>query len=103
MYGPGISGELVIVTGRDHLTTSGGLESYVYAHALAARLAGYRPTIICASKRAGIVTGDFGTMIRVRTPVRPVRSVVSVLHSPWLVRAVVRVHEQLGRWATRRR
>ena len=62
----------------------------MYAQALAARRAGYHPTIICASKRAGTVTGDFGSMVRVRTPVRPVRNVVAVLHAPWVVRAIVR-------------
>ncbi len=86
-------GELVLLGRLDHLVASGGGESYMYAQALAAQLAGYRPTLITASKRAETVVGDFGTIIRTRTPLRPIRTTVAPFHSPWLSRAIVRFLE----------
>jgi glycosyltransferase involved in cell wall biosynthesis len=84
-------GELVLLGRLDHLVASGGGESYVHAQALAAQLAGYRTTLVTASKRGGTVVGDFGTIVRVRTPIRPVRTTAAPFHSPWLSREIVRL------------
>jgi glycosyltransferase involved in cell wall biosynthesis len=86
-------GELVLVGRLDHLIASGGGESYMHAQALAAQVAGYRPTLVTASKQSGTLAGDFGTIVRVRTPVRPIRTTVAPFHSPWLTRSIVRFLE----------
>ena len=86
-------GELVLIAGRDPLRTSGGSESYVTAHARAAILAGYRPHLISVARRASTVETDFGVLHRVASPATPIRGIASVLHRPWLVRAIVRLLE----------
>jgi glycosyltransferase involved in cell wall biosynthesis len=81
-------GELVVIPGRDPLVHAGGTESYCVAHGHAARLAGYEPRVFPLGPDAGTIRTEFGDVHRVATPVRLVRSIVSTLHRPWLVRAV---------------
>jgi glycosyltransferase involved in cell wall biosynthesis len=80
----------VLVSGRDPLHTSGGTESYAVGHARAAILAGYEPHIFSVACRSEVLETDFGFLHRVRSPVRPPRSIHSVLQRPWLVPAIVR-------------
>jgi glycosyltransferase involved in cell wall biosynthesis len=95
--GPSVSasagGRLVLVCGRDPLLTSGGTESYAVGHAKAAILAGYTPHVFSIAPTPGTLDTDFGFLHRVRSPVRPPRSITSVLQRPWLVPAVVRFLE----------
>jgi glycosyltransferase involved in cell wall biosynthesis len=83
-------GRLVLVSGRDPLRTSGGSESYVVAHARAARAVGYEPHVFSIAPRSAVLETDFGLLHRVASPVRPPRSITSVLQRPWLVPALVR-------------
>lgn len=83
-------GELVLIAGRDPLRRAGGTESYTVGHARAAQRAGLHPHVFVLGSRTERVSTDFGTLHRVATPVRPVRSVNEVLHRPWLVPALVR-------------
>ncbi len=82
--------ELLLVAGRDPRDeVSGGHSSYVRAHALAARKAGFVPHLFCADVSAAEEETDFGVVHRVFTPVRPVRQQAVALHGPLLVRSVV--------------
>ncbi len=86
----GAHGRLVLISGRDPLRTSGGSESYVVAHARAAILAGYEPHIFTIAPRPAVLDTDFGVVHRVASPVRPPRSITSVLQRPFLVPRVTR-------------
>lgn len=88
------TGRLVFASGRDPLRTSGGNESYLVAHAKAAILAGYEPHTFSIGPRAELLETDFGFLHRVRSPVRPARSITSVLQRPWLVPGIVRFLER---------
>jgi glycosyltransferase involved in cell wall biosynthesis len=90
------AGRLVIVSGRDPLRTSGGSESYAVGHARAAILAGYEPHVFSIAPRPGVLETDFGFLHRVRSPVRPPRSITSVLQRPWLVPAITRFLDGVG-------
>jgi glycosyltransferase involved in cell wall biosynthesis len=79
---------LVLISGRDPIRTSGGSESYLMAHAGAAVLAGYHPHSFSITPRSEVRETDYGTLHRVFSPVRPPRSITSVLQRPWLVPAV---------------
>src|SRR5437763_5648826 len=83
-------GTLLLISGRDPLRTSGGSESYVMGHARAAITAGYEPHIFSIAPRSAVIETDFGVLHRVGSPVRPPRSITSVLQRPWLVPALVR-------------
>jgi glycosyltransferase involved in cell wall biosynthesis len=61
---------VVLISGVDPTAGSGGHQSYVRAHALAASTAGFEPHVFCISERAGIERTDFGVLHRVRSPVR---------------------------------
>jgi glycosyltransferase involved in cell wall biosynthesis len=58
------------------------------AHARAAILAGYHPHSFSLTPRSEVLETDYGTLHRVFSPVRPPRSITSVLQRPWLVPAV---------------
>ncbi|MFL5828684.1 MAG: glycosyltransferase family 4 protein [Solirubrobacteraceae bacterium] len=88
MNGPDGESRLVLISGRDPIRTSGGSESYLMGHARAARLAGYHPHSFTITPRSEVLETDYGTLHRVFSPVRPPRSITSVLQRPWLVRAV---------------
>jgi len=83
-------GRLVLVCGRDPLRTSGGTESYAVGQAKAAILAGYEPHLFSIAPRSAVLDTDFVFLHRVPSPVRPPRSITSVLQRPWLVPAIVR-------------
>src|SRR5947209_2465059 len=85
------AGRLVLVSGRDPLRTSGGSESYVQGQAHAAILAGYEPHVFSIAPRTETLLTDFGWLHRVRSPVRPPRSIASVLQRPWLVAPICRL------------
>jgi glycosyltransferase involved in cell wall biosynthesis len=82
--------KLVLISGRDPLRTSGGSESYVTGHARAAILAGYEPHIFSIAPRSEVLETEFGFLHRVASPVRPARSITSILQRPFLVPAVSR-------------
>ena len=63
---------LVLIAGMDPVTRVGGHVSYVVAHALAARIAGFSPQIFCVGRTAAIEQRDFGVVHRVPTRVRHV-------------------------------
>jgi hypothetical protein len=79
---------LVLISRRDPIRTSCGSESYLMAHARAAILAGYHPHSFSLTPRSEVRETDYGTLHRVFSPVRPPRSITSVLQRPWLVPAV---------------
>ncbi len=82
--------ELVLVSGVDPIAKVGGHESYVVAHALAARAAGLSPHVFCVSERAGRVAAEFGTLHRIASPVRPFRGFMVVGHAPFLAAGIHR-------------
>ena len=88
-----MSGKLVYVSGRDPLRTSGGSESYAMGQARAAMLAGYEPHLFSLTPKSEVLQTDYGFLHRVRSPVRPPRSITSVLQRPWLVPAITRFLE----------
>ncbi|MET0957012.1 MAG: hypothetical protein ABWZ18_00745, partial [Solirubrobacterales bacterium] len=59
-----MSGTLVLIGGKDPLTDDAGHSSYVRAHGLAARRAGYRPIVLCAGESAAVTETAFGTVVR---------------------------------------
>ncbi len=61
---------LVLIAGVDPLSQVGGHESYVLAHALAARAAGYEPHIFSVGPTAGSRRTHVGVMHQARTPLR---------------------------------
>ncbi len=61
---------LVLISGVDPLAQVGGHESYVLAHALAARAAGYAPHIVCVGASARSIRTEYGVVHHVRTPLR---------------------------------
>jgi glycosyltransferase involved in cell wall biosynthesis len=61
---------LVLIAGVNPLAQVGGHESYVLAHALAARAAGYMPHIFSVGSTAGSLDTEFGVVHQVRTPLR---------------------------------
>ena len=71
-----MSGTLVLTGGKDPLTDDDGHSSYVRAHGLAARRAGYRPIVLCAGESAAVTETAFGTVVRCATRVRPVRNLM---------------------------
>jgi glycosyltransferase involved in cell wall biosynthesis len=98
MHGGPLNGsrpKLVLISGRDPLRTSGGSESYVTGHARAAILAGYEPHIFSITPRSQLLETEFGFLHRVASPVRPPRSITSILQRPFLVPAVTRFVRQL--------
>jgi glycosyltransferase involved in cell wall biosynthesis len=86
-----MSGTLVLVAGKDPLGDDAGHSSYVRAHARAAVRAGYRPIYLCVGRSAAVIERDFGTVVRVGSPIRPVRGMMLPAHGPLLTRAVIRL------------
>jgi glycosyltransferase involved in cell wall biosynthesis len=85
------TGRLVLLSGRDPLRTSGGSESYVMGQARAAILAGYEPHLFSIAPRTETLLTEFGWLHRVGSPVRPPRSITSVLQRPFLVGPICRL------------
>jgi glycosyltransferase involved in cell wall biosynthesis len=82
-------GELVLIAGRDPTRHIGGAESYMVAHALTAKLAGFEPQVFVAARRTETCEVAFGTLHRVASSMWPGLGYLSVLHRPWLSSAVV--------------
>src|SRR3954452_16113508 len=80
--------QVVLISGKDVLDGTGGHESYVRAHALAAGRAGFEPHVFCVSNRSQTTTAEFGEVHRVAPPLG-LRLPVA-LHGPLLAREVVR-------------
>ena len=80
----------MLIGGRDPFAHDGGSESYMRAHAHTARLAGYDPHLFALGRWRETLPTEFATLHRLRTPLRPVRSITSVLQRPFIVPAIVR-------------
>jgi glycosyltransferase involved in cell wall biosynthesis len=83
-------GELVLIMGRDPLWQLGGGESYVTAHALAAKAAGHEPHVFgLGPAPGGTKVARFGTVHRCLSPIPVVRIITTRLQRRWLCRPVV--------------
>jgi hypothetical protein len=60
---------VVFIAGKDPSIALSGQVSYVRAHAMAAREAGFVPHIFCPSSRSDSTESDFGVVHRIRTAV----------------------------------
>lgn len=81
---------LVLVAGKDPENQLGGHATYVRAHALAARRAGYEPHLFCVGPATQTRETEFGVVHQAWSPFRPFRQVMVTGHAPLLVRAVER-------------
>ncbi|HUB76258.1 MAG TPA: hypothetical protein VL977_04330, partial [Solirubrobacteraceae bacterium] len=78
----GARGRVIFLAGKDPEHELGaGHSSYVRAHGLAARAAGYAPQILCLGRQPGVLETAYGTVHRVATRARPVRQVAIELHA----------------------
>src|SRR4051794_6435278 len=83
-------GELVLILGRDPLWQVGGGESYLTAHALAAKAAGYEPHVFgLGPSPGGTKVVRFGTVYRCTSPIPVARHITARLQRRWLCRPVV--------------
>jgi glycosyltransferase involved in cell wall biosynthesis len=82
--------QVVLVAGVDPIRNAGGHESYVVSHGLAARAAGFSPSIFCLGSHNAEEATEFGTLRRIASPVRPFRGFMVALHSPFLVAGILR-------------
>lgn len=81
---------LVLISGTDPLVAVSGHETYVRAHARAARQAGFEPHLFCVGGGAGVVETDLGPLHRVWSPFRPLRQIMVPLHGPLIAAGVRR-------------
>lgn len=104
-----MSATVVIVGGTDPFVRTGGHETFVVAHAEAAVRAGFDTHVfyVTAAREPPVNTGGW-TAHPVRSPVRPLRTLVARAHSPFLARAIERflagtsgpiVLHAVGTWA----
>jgi glycosyltransferase involved in cell wall biosynthesis len=82
--------KLVMVSGSDPRELVNGHRTYVLAHALAAKAAGYSPQVFIVTDRNGVEQTEFGTLHMIASPVRPYYTLMAPAHQPFLVRGVVR-------------
>ncbi len=60
---------VIIISGKDPVREAGvGHTTYIRAHALAARKAGYHPHLLVVSPEGGVIESEFGSIHRVRSP-----------------------------------
>jgi glycosyltransferase involved in cell wall biosynthesis len=85
---------IAYVSGIDPGRRTGGHPSYVVAHALAARAAGFSPQIFCVSDRNQVEEQPYGTLHRVATPVR--HFLIAPGHPKPIARAVADLFETSG-------
>jgi glycosyltransferase involved in cell wall biosynthesis len=90
-HADGGGSRLVLISGRDPLRGGSGYASYIVAQARTAILAGYEPHIFSVAGRTETLATEFGWLHRVRSPVRPPRSLTSVFQRPWLVGPICRL------------
>src|SRR5579884_682395 len=81
---------LVLVSGSDLRESVTGHRTYVLAHALAAKAAGYSPHVFVAAERNRVEETEFGTLHLVASPVRPYWTLMAAAHQPFLARGVAR-------------
>ncbi len=79
---------LAIVAGSDPREPVTGHRTYVLAHALAARAAGFEPHVFVVAERDGVEEAEFGAVHLVRTPVRPLYTLMAPAHEPFLARGI---------------
>jgi glycosyltransferase involved in cell wall biosynthesis len=80
--------EVLFITGANPLRGGGGLETYVRAHGLAARAAGFAPHIFCLGPETQLTAVDFGIVHQVSIQRRTVRSALAAVYTPLLLRAL---------------
>jgi glycosyltransferase involved in cell wall biosynthesis len=81
---------VAIVAGSDPREPVSGHRTYVMAHALAARAAGFRPRVFVVADRDCVVDEAFGSVHLVRSPVRPLYTLLAPAHQPFLARGIER-------------
>jgi glycosyltransferase involved in cell wall biosynthesis len=82
--------KVVLISGSDPRELITGHRTYVRAHALAAKAAGYSPQVFIVSDRNAVEDTDFGTVHLVASPIRPFYTLTAPAHQPFLARGVVR-------------
>jgi glycosyltransferase involved in cell wall biosynthesis len=80
--------EVLFITGANPLRGGGGLETYVRAHGLAARAAGFAPHIFCLGPETQLTAVDFGMVHQVSIQRKTVRGALAAAYSPLFVRAL---------------
>jgi glycosyltransferase involved in cell wall biosynthesis len=82
--------KLVLISGSDPRELITGHRTYVLAHALAAKAAGYSPQVFVVAARNGVEQTEFGTLHRIASPVRPYYTLMAPAHQLFLARGVGR-------------
>jgi glycosyltransferase involved in cell wall biosynthesis len=82
--------KVVLVSGSDPRELVTGHRTYVLAHALAAKAAGYSPQVFIVADHNAVEQTDFGTLHLIASPVRPYYVLMAPAHQPFLARGVVR-------------
>jgi glycosyltransferase involved in cell wall biosynthesis len=85
-----MDGTVIIIVGRDPMLLDGGSESYTRALGRAAIQAGYEPHIFCVGTASRTESTPFGVVHCSKSPFRPLRGLMVVVHAPYLLRAVDR-------------
>jgi len=81
---------VAIVAGSDPREPVTGHRTYVLAHALAARAAGFEPHVFIVAERDDAQEAEFGPVHLVGSPVRPRWTLLSAAHQPFLARGIER-------------
>lgn len=79
---------VAIVAGSDPREPVTGHRTYVLAHALAARAAGFEPHVFVVAERDRVEQAEFGAVHLVRSPVRPFWTLLAPVHQPYLARGI---------------
>jgi glycosyltransferase involved in cell wall biosynthesis len=79
---------VAIVAGSDPREPVTGHRTYVLAHVLAARAAGFEPHVFVVAERDGVEEAEFGVVHLVRSPVRPLYTLMAPAHQPFLARGI---------------
>ncbi len=95
---------IIMISGKDPVIEAGvGHTTYIRAHALAARKAGYHPHLLVVSPVGGVSESEFGSIHRVRSPWPygrgggiGYRQWLLWLHAPLLARAGAALARRLG-------
>ncbi len=82
--------QVLFVTGANPMRGGGGLESYVRAHTLAARAAGFDPHLFCVGRRTRVTREEFGSVHQIGLPPHNPRAMLAGLYSPVMARALER-------------
>jgi len=80
--------EVLFITGANPLRGGGGLETYVRAHALAARTAGFAAHIFCVARQTRVSSTAIGVVHEVAVPPHYIHGSLARLYSPRLERAL---------------